>query len=220
MTHNPAVTVQLVWGLLHTLCIGAACCAHGYVMALHYDRRNLKCAYFEKSTGPYLFMSIALVAAFASAVVGVVVVFETPVPFLLVLIQSAVHILVAAVVECGRQPEQFRLISVRYMQHKYGLDADLLMQLLERHRLRHFPVAYFEVDRMPSLTAEQRDSYSADEQTRAQMMQVVQKSFILPLSRPDSVDCSSRLAFFREECNKTRHVVKLHKLLHDFYAKH
>jgi hypothetical protein len=211
MVYIPHIVDQMVCGALHAACVGYLCFSHGHLLTLQYDRRDLNCAYFKRKEVPYNCIALTMVGSLVTSVL-VAVVYQSAAPFLLHLIQLFCHLAALLGVDVGRQGDQRRLVSVRYMQHKYGLDADLLLQLLERHQLRHFPVAYYE----EGWTIEQRDSYRADEEMRTGMSRLVQCDFILSL--PDGKDCSSSLALFRSECNKTRQAVKLCKLVSDFYA--
>ena len=213
---NELLFWQFFWSAIHSLCAGGAYFAHGYYWALPYDRRDLNCAYYKRGEGVAFATVMALMVAIFSSI-AVTAVYDSPAPFFVFSIQALGHVMVLLIGDTNRWALQRRLASVRYMQHKYGLDADLLLQLLERHALPHFPVVYFEAA-LKDLTAEQCDGYSASEKVREQMAQEVQDAFVLRLSVA-SGEVSSTLAFFRAECDKPRQATKLSKLIRDFYAK-
>jgi hypothetical protein len=113
----------------------------------------------------------------------------------------------------SRQQEKHRLLSLRYMRHKYSAQDTALVTLLAISRLPHFPVAYFEREVL-ALDEKQRQAHSASKQVKARTVQELQRMVRearLP-SGANLASCEGRGFYAALEKEK------LEKLSDDYYA--
>jgi hypothetical protein len=210
----PPEVVQFFASGIHAIIVGLLCIQHGRLVALQYDRRQLNNAYFRRSLLTDFTFWFLSSAGFISA--GLTCgAYKSAAPLIVHIFQAILQAFALLLLQVDRSREQDRTISVFYMQHKYGLDSDLLWQLLSRHQLPHFPIAHFE-SRL-HLTGEQKHAYQANDCTCTRMRELVQDRFVMPLSRSD-VSTDPVLSLYREKCVSARQRIKLNKLIADFYA--
>jgi hypothetical protein len=199
---------------LHVIAVAMLCLQHGRLIEMQYDRHHLNNAYFRRSlANDFSFWSLLCVGFLSAGLLCSV--YKSIAPMLVHVFQAFLHAIAMVILYSDRTREQRMTISTQYMQHKYGVDSDLLWQLVSRRGLPHFPIVHFESSL--DIVGEKKHAYKATDDVRARMCALVQRKFILPLSESNG-DYVPLLALYKEECRSTLQCDKLNTLIRDFYA--
>jgi hypothetical protein len=206
--------VALIPGLIRDLstCVVVWQCAR--FCALSYDRDRLDCDYYKSSwfwdAGvDFAMVIVGMVSAVLAAVVN---------PVMQQIVSGVLAALICFVLGpimfsgwSERFHRQNRLLSARYMQHKYGLDESLLLPLLEKHQLP-FPIVSYEG--ALKLSQADCDAYRASEEVQQRMRAEVEREFL------DGVlhENAELIHNWRQRVAQTLHVAKMNKLKADWYA--
>lgn len=213
MTQISSTTGLIAAGILYTIISSFTWAIYGHLTGLRYDRVDPGCAYFKRDTdldGAY--WATLLINLLLSLITGLAI--ELPWPFLVGLVHAAIQAVAYIYMVLRRSVALERVLSVRYMQHKYGCNFDALMLLLDRHDLGQFPIANFE--QRLNLSSEATDAYTAEEDVRDRMDALVQCDFVQSLSRASPP--AEHLALYGAQWKNMAHTKKITKIMSDYYA--
>jgi len=217
MLHLAVLTINTIFDALHSVLPAFMWFLCGYLYALHYDRLQLKCAYFMWRDRLYILLLSSCLSTMAASF-EVAFQRNSGTLFVLGFAQVVVCFSAYARLDAPRMKDRYRVISVRYMQHKYGLEGSLLLALVDRHKFASFPIVYFE--RQLKLTGAQRESYEATDEVRTAMKLLVERRFCDPLSATDikQPDCVKACQRYRQEMDSDAMNTKLTRITRDFYS--
>jgi len=204
-----AAEKAFLW-VIYALLTTAFVFLYGRLTALQYDRTRLNCDHYKRGEWHEQWcFTFACVLLFPGALLAAA--HRDGLLFAACITQCAIQTGLLLATGYDRVNHR-RVLSVRYMELKYGVPFDPLLKLLDRHELSHFPVVWFET--FLQLTTEQCASSVASLEDRQRMRLAVKDEFVSTLCGTSA--SKAHIRRYVDACLTMAQVVKLDEIQKDF----